>query len=287
MDVEIVVSEQGEFPRLKDKLDKSIIYIFKEHVPKKELSDFNTGEVRNDAIENSSGEFIYTNDSDVVFMNEDFLAKCKELLDPNHKLVLYRPFMRRLPIENFREFKKLVEQVGISKALASLNLSNEFLATTDNAKRDLKITFAVDHEGSLKVRATPMDEFLRCTSNPSIKDKESPPLFENLHYGGSFFRREHFEDVGGYYEQFINWGYEDVDLQWKFKNMFNLQFFPKIEEFAVLHLDHEKMYISPKTANENEKKFAGRIRRGAYSAIEEDKKWKENRSNFLPRGIKI
>lgn len=276
VDVEIIVSEQGRTPKLKNKLGGEIKYIFKKHIPKKNLSDFNPGKIRNDAIRISSGEFIYTNDSDIVFMDENFLEKCKKLLESDSNLVLYRPSMRRLPLENFCEFKKRVKEKRIFNAIDSLNLENEFIASTDKLKRDLKVV-TKNTEEYLKVFTTSKDNFQRYVADSSLKGKEPKIWSENLHAGGNFFRRVHFEEIGGYCEDFINWGCEDSDLQWKFKQIFNLQFFPKINEFTVIHLDHKKDYFSSEMWKRNEGICAERKDKGIHLAIKKDKeKWKNH-----------
>lgn len=276
VDVEVVVSECGESPKLKGRLDPSVKYIFREHAFKKGLSDFNPGRIRNDAVASASGEFIYTSDADTIFINEHFLAKSEEIVSQNRDMVLHRPPMRKLPIDNLEEFKKRVERDGIQTAIASLNLSNEFLATTDDSKRDIKVAVS-NSEGDLRVRITSMEEFERYTADPLLKENEHAIWSENVHYGANLMRREQFESVGGYCEQYINWGCEDTDLQWKLKHMFNLQLFPKIEEFTVIHLDHEKRYLLPEMARRNEDIFARRKQKGVYLAVKEDKERRESR----------
>lgn len=270
INVEIVVAEQGTVPTLEGKLDPSITYLFQAHASGKDTGDFNPGEIRNRAIANASGEFIYTNDADVVFMNKRFLAKSLEILDQNPDMVLHRPPMRRLPIDNFDEFKKRANEHGLPATIASLNLGNEFLATTDHKERDVKVAVS-NSEGDLRVRTTSKEDFDRYLSDSSLKENEHVIWSENVHYGGNFFRREQFESIGGYCERYINWGCEDTDLQWKFKNMFNLQLFPKIAEFTVLHLDHEKRYLLAETVRRNEGVFERRRQGGVYAAIKEDR----------------
>jgi|GEM_PF-1698948 len=279
VDIEIVVSEQGESPKLKDKLDPSIKYLFKKRDHKKGEGDFNPGETRNDAVTNASGEFIYTNDADAIFMNEHFLEKSREILNQNHDMVLHRPPMRKLPIENLEEFKKGAEKNGIQATIASLNLRNEFLATTDDKKRDVRVSIA-NSEGDLRVRTTSMEEFERYIADPSLKANDHVIWSESMHYGGNLMRREQFESIGGYCEQYVNWGCEDTDLQWKLKNTFNLQFFPKIEEFTVIHLDHEKRYVVAETVDRNEGIFTRRRQGGTYQAIKEDKERRRSRTTL-------
>ncbi|KKQ16556.1 MAG: hypothetical protein US31_C0030G0005 [Berkelbacteria bacterium GW2011_GWA1_36_9] len=104
VDVEIIVSEHGDTPKLQSKLDSSVKYIFTKHLIKKGANNFNPGKIRNDGVNISHGEYVYTNDSDVIFMNPLFLWNCKRLLEKDEKLSLFRPRMRRLPIEDFETF---------------------------------------------------------------------------------------------------------------------------------------------------------------------------------------
>ncbi len=270
VDIEIVVAEQGTTPTLEGKLDPSIVYLFQKHASGETMDDFNPGEIRNRAIAKASGDFIYTNDADALFMNTRFLEKSLEILEQNADMVLHRPPMRRLPLDNFDTFKKWVDERGLATAIASLNLNNEFLATTDHREREVKVAVS-NSEGDLRVRTTSKEDFDRYMANVSLKKSEHVIWSEHVHYGGNFFRREQFESVGGYCERYLNWGCEDTDLQWKFKNTFNLQLFPKISMFTVLHLDHEKHYLIADMARRNEEILEQRKQRGVYRAIQEDK----------------
>lgn len=267
--IEIIVSEQGESPKLESKISKGVKYIFNRHVPSKELNDFNPGLIRNLAIANSLGEFVYTNDADILFLNEDYLAKGIDLLMADPSLVLYRPPMRRLPIENFEEFSVLALKKGVSGAINSLDLSQRYLATTDRKKRELKVV-RKSAEEYIKTFTTSMENFKRYMSDSSLKGKEPMIWSEDLHCGGNLFRRHQFEKVGRYCQDFINWGCEDSDIQWKFRASFKLAFFPYTKEFEVLHLDHLKGYFSSKMWKRNESIEKERKKQGIQEAIRQD-----------------
>jgi len=79
-----------------------------------------------------------------------------------------------------------------------------------------------------------------------------------------------FKAVGGYSEEFINWGCEDSDLQWKFSQLYHLQFFP--ENLEVIHLDHPKGYFSPEMWAKNEEISRRRIEEGLERVIERDRR---------------
>jgi len=274
LDYEVIVSEQGEsrkFPEI-----SGVRYIFKYHKPRPDLSNFNPGNVRNEAVALAKGKFVYTNDADVVFLESNYLAKSVEAIRGNLNRVLYRPFMRRLPLDEFIEFERLVYDSGIDKAIASLDLSQRYIATLNGKSRKVRV---FEKERVYPKTFTAFEEDFQVYVSDN-KNKGNEPIFwnENRHCGGNLSRRRQFRDVGGYSEEFINWGCEDSDLQWKFREAYDLQFFPK--DLEVMHLDHTKKYFSPKMWARNEEISARRIKEGLAKAIETDRMNKLWQINF-------
>ena len=266
-DLEIVVSEQGTEPKLKHFLE-GVNYTFTYHAPPTEISDFNPGQIRNRAIEICTGEFIYTTDADIVFLNQQYLSQLKELMDAGSSLAFYRPPMRRLPLDNFEEFLRLSQEFGILNAMASLDRSQEFLINLDKKYRPLKVVQKMDTY--MKTFTASETDHARYKADPTLKGKEPTIWFENLHCGGNFFRRSQFNHVGGYSEEFINWGREDSDLQWKIQQCFELRFIPKETVFEVMHLDHDKSYFSKEMWKRNEAMEQDRQKRGIAYCIAHD-----------------
>jgi hypothetical protein len=266
LDYEVIVSEQGEsrkFPQM-----SGVRYIFKYHKPRPDLSDFNPGNVRNKAVALAKGKFVYTNDSDVVFLEPHYLAKSVGAMKNNLDRILYRPFMRRLPLDEFSEFERRVLEEGISKAISPLNLSQEYIATLNGKPRKIRV-FKKDSI-YLKTFIAFEEDFQNYVGDE--KNKGSEPKFwnENRHGGGNLFRREHFLNVGGYSEEFFTWGCEDSDLQWKFREVYDLQFFP--EGLEVMHLDHPKGYFSSDMWARNEEVCSRRMKKGLEKSIKNDKR---------------
>jgi len=274
IDYEIIVSEQGEYPRfpeIKFHKIKEVKYIFKYHKPKLDLSDFNPGNVRNEAIARATGEFAYTNDADIVFLQQDFLARCVNEIKAHSGRIFYRPFMRRLPIDKFSQFEKLVQEVGITKTIQSLNLEQRYIATLDGIDSRIRKIKVFEKDSTYHKTFTAFEEdFQDYINNKRNRGKE--PMFwnENRHCGGNLFRIEQFKAVGGYSEDFINWGCEDSDLQWKFSQIYDLQFFP--EDLEVMHLDHTKDYFSPEMWARNEEISRKRVEEGLERVIEKDRR---------------
>lgn len=272
IDSEIVVSEQGIARRLPE--IEGVKYIFTYHKPQEKLSDFNPGKVRNIAILNSTKDYVYTIDADVVLPDPYFLKRLLDTLRDNPNKVLYRPFMRRLPLDNFEEFRKWCDSLGIGEALKKLIINQDFLVKTDPEYRELKIFEKISKEAGYKKTFTSLiKDYEKYIEERIGTEKEFNfwPVYwnENRHCGSNFFRRSQFMDVGGYCERFINWGCEDSDLQWKFRETYNLEFFPP--ELEVIHLDHPKGYLSPQMWDLNEKKSAERKSGGVKSAVDYDK----------------
>ncbi|MEK6857356.1 MAG: glycosyltransferase family 2 protein, partial [Nanoarchaeota archaeon] len=257
-------SEQGEeklFPNI-----QGVNHIFKYHKPKSELSDFNPGNIRNIGIKNSTGEFIYTNDADIILPDITYLSRAKEFLEANQGKTIFRPKMRRLPIDNFTVFNNWIEQYGIVEAISKLNFEQTYIVTVDGLPRKVRV---FEKDSSYKKTFTAFEEDFQKFITGENKGKE--PIFwnENRHCGGNMFRREQFVSVGGYCEDFVNWGCEDSDLQWKFAEKYGIEFFP--DELEVIHLDHPKGYFSPEMWVRNEKIITQRKSEGVESAIRLDK----------------
>ena len=273
VETEIIVSEQGEkrrFPEI-----EGVIHIFTHHKPQETLSDFDPGEVRNIAILRSTKEFIYTIDADIVFPDSNFLKKALDALKKDPNKVFFRPFMRRLPLNNFEEFCSWYDSLGLEEALKKLIRNQEFLVKTSPEHREIK-TFEKDSKEAKyrKTFTSLIEDYEKYVKEGRGSDNNLNfwPVYwnENRHCGSNLFRREQFFNVGGYCQKFIDLGCEDSDLQWKFRETYDLQFFPP--ELEVIHLDHTKGYLSPEMWALNEKTSSKRKEEGVSLAIEEDKK---------------
>src|SRR5690606_33684880 len=100
------------------------------------------------------------------------------------------------------------------------------------------------------------------------------PRFSTLdvHGGGILMRREQFDLIGGYCEQYSAWGCHDADIQWKLRNIFELEQFPYETNFEVLHLDHERDYFNQYMWQVNRSIQKRRKDVGVIDAIMEDRK---------------
>lgn len=184
--------------------------------------------------------------------------------------------MRRLPLDNFDDFISIIGKNGLSDALEGLYNNQDFLSKVSPEHREMKVFSKFSKEARYQKTFTSLiEDYQKYVELGLGSDSELNfwPVYwnENRHCGSNLFRRTHFLGVGGYCEDFINWGCEDSDLQWKFRETLNLEFFP--EHLEVLHLDHPKGYLSPKMWEENEKACAHRRDvEGLEASINRDKK---------------
>jgi hypothetical protein len=239
VNLEISIVEQSDYPRLSN--IKNITYM---HTKPVLSSDgfLIPGLVRNLAAKNSKGKFSYNNDGDIIFGDPNYLNNLLKLMERNNEICLYQPSMRRIPLDNFEDFKNRFEEGGIQNAVSDLNLSQPYGATyDDNFVRVRHFKKEINSELEISV-ATQKDH----KAYHGGKNKGKEPFFYTLHMhaGGTLMRRSQFETIGGYCEDFAGWGCHDVDIQYKLKTLFNLQKIHQISDLEVLHLDHTREYFA-------------------------------------------
>lgn len=266
--LEITVVEQSETPSLaEEKLPSLVKYI---HIPisGKEGEFFRPGLVRNTAIKSCTNPLVYSSDGDVIFQNPYFFEEALGLLKGLNGAILFRPPMRRLPLECFEEFREKSDEEGIGTALEGLDRSEPYIATTHSNKVAMKI-FRKHESGRDKVFLYTQRDYDEYQRN-SAKGYE--PFYSTLeiHAGSTLMLKSQFEKVGGFCLQFAGWGCQDADLQWKLKESFGFLQFPNEARFEVLHLDHPKSYFSKERWMENRSIQQLRRERGLKDSISED-----------------
>ncbi|MBT5739811.1 glycosyltransferase family 2 protein [Candidatus Woesearchaeota archaeon] len=266
VDLEIIVAEQGSYPRHRVPNDKRVKHHFEKFHPTD--NNFNPGAIRNMAGARASGEFIYTNDADIVFLDKNYLRNIIELLDCNEDLSLYRPLMLRLSLNEFKQFFDSFKDEGLNATLGKLKQPNDYFLSFHPSFPELKVV--VKQAKYEKTFVATQEDFQRYLSDHSLKGSEPTIFYENLHCGGIATRLDLFRQVGGYCEQFENWGCEDSDLQWKLSKIGKLDFFPKDKRYQVLHLDHPKGYFRSEKWRQNEEKEAIRKKRDFIEVLRGD-----------------
>jgi len=262
----IIVSEEN----LESKLDGisrelPIKHIYSE--PEQDCNGrcvYNTGEIRNRAILEADTKFIYLNDADIIFLNQEYFFQLCEEIDGDEALIW--PPSRRLIQADVDYFLRLVEEKGIDEAISFLRYPNEYVANLSENAHELKV---VSHKNG-RIYTTEISVFQRYLVDESMKGKEPTFWHDIVHIGGIFAQREMILSVGGYSDSYITWGYEDVDLQWKLNEVYSTRIIPKSKNFEVLHLDHPKGYFSPEQNIRNRQLFEKRQTRGVEEAVKYD-----------------
>jgi len=267
--IEVIIAEQSDHPSFNNK--EGINYVF---IPNGEFGEPRyaiPGLVRNQAAKLSSGKYLYNSDGDIVYLNPYYFTEILELIKTGRDVALYRPAMRRLPIEDFDYFRRKYEEMGLWRALNNLDFSEAFTAKMPDSPVHI-IPFRKKESGKLKTFLYSSSDFKRYSKDPNLKGSEPKYSTLSVHAGATFMEREHFQAVGGFCERFTAWGCHDADLQWKLRSKFNLIEFPNFPEYEVLHLDHEKGYFDKKRWQVNREIQQSRRSMGAHLAISEDLK---------------
>lgn len=271
VDLEIILSEQGPQPVLdfKGMNAPNVTHVFSHHEPSNDVSDYSPGQVRNIGIAHSSGEFVYTNDADICFLNPNYLSSLTSLLKEQPEMSLRHPRMKRLPLVEFDNFYEFIQKTDLSSAIKHLHHPSPYIATISGKNVPMKIVDRLKEHG--KVFTAPQDLFNSYLAEDTWKGKEPMIFLEDKHIGGNIVRKKHLEEVCGYTHEYLNWGCEDSDLQWKLEEIFTNRVIPQKQEFEVLHLDHPKGYFEESLWRRNEKRFLERKENGIIDALEIDK----------------
>jgi glycosyltransferase involved in cell wall biosynthesis len=267
VNLEISIAEQSEAPSFK--LSEGITYSF---VPEDILKNnfASPGKVRNKAALSSSGKYLYNSDGDIVYLNPFYFAEMLELIKTGKNVVLYRPPMRRLPLEDFKTFSNAYQGFGLQKTLDLLDMSEDFCAKIPESSASI-IPIIKKESGRIKTFLFSNSDFKKYLEDPSLKGSEPQYSTLNIHAGGTFVEREQFLEIGGFCEEFAAWGCHDADLQWKLKEKFNLIEIPRLPEYEVLHLDHKRGYFNKDQWQANRDIQQNRKLYGVEKAILEDK----------------
>ena len=229
----------------------------------------NCSKLINQGYSISKGNFVYISDADVVLASNTFLGDAAEYSQKNGNLILTRPKMRRLLLEDWEWFQELFKSDGIA-SLQKLDFSQEHLVTPFNKPRQIKV-FKKFENGRLKTFIASQKDFEEYISDDNHQGEEPKYWNQERHCGGTFLTRNQFKRVGGYCEQFIGWVCWDADFQWKLKSLFEADYFPEECSFEVIHLDHSKEYFDKQKWEHDKKLQELRRNLGAMKCSEYDK----------------
>ncbi len=266
VNIEIVVAEQSDEPSLAD--TRGITYV---SVDPTKINNRHSipGMVRNLAVRSSFGNYVYNSDGDIVFPNNRFFYEILELIKTGKDIALYRPPMRRLPLSEFDYFRANWEKNGIENAVNGLDMTEKFIAKSPGSKSRIK-SFRKKESGKIKTFLCTDEDYDEYMDVKNGKGTEPRFFTLDVHAGGTFMERRHFDQVGGFCEKFVAWGCHDADIQWKLRGILNLIEFPKDKEYEVLHLDHPRGYFDEEIWKINRALQQSRRERDVRGVIAED-----------------
>jgi predicted glycosyltransferase involved in capsule biosynthesis len=249
-DLEIIVSRLGSkstVERIPTFINaRQIITEYPANLP------FNCALARNLGAKAASCNRLYFSDADILFFEKDYFKKNVVL---SSEEVLRRPIMRRMCKFDVDIFLDRLDKMPFSKVLMSIDLSKPYLAALSN-RAEVKVFSKPNNDGEATIFLSAIDDF-----NEFIrlgKPKGTEPIYwtMNRHYSGGCISKSLFEFVGGFCTDYVGWGCEDDDFNFK------IQHFSKSSDLTgeVIHLDHlrstfdKNRWESNKTRLESRKK---------------------------------
>lgn len=270
---EVILVEQSSQPssiykELAGEYRIKYIHTYSESKQNQEL--YNLGRVRNVGASVASGEYLYFTDADILFLNNKYLDELIRV-SKSWGANLYRPSMYRL-LERSR-----VEFIN--------DYMNDIEISIDDGKM---FCIAVYNQTEHKIEISPDDEIIDiingqyhvCSKKDYNRVKNNKEFHSDkieefiwvptFHYGGTLIKKCDFWRIGGYCEQYYNWGLEDEDIHWKLKETTGLLYmYDTFSEEKLIHLEHERNYNN-NTYEKNQKIFQERVKEGVKSAIIHD-----------------
>ena len=266
---EIIVSEHNKTPSFRDESQKlGVSYFFLPVSDENGKVHFSLGKMRNNGIINSKGDIIYINDGDIIFYQENYLTRIAKKVQHTPNSFFIEPKMRRLPIVDFEKFRSKVQQSNLSSVISEFFFPDQYIVSMNKNNS----TTIVRRKSTGKVYTTSESLFKLYNEGLSkgIYKEFDPRIWSTtIHHGTLVAKKEYFELIGGYHDLYLDWGYEDVDIQWKFAQKFIE--IPLFEDgLEVIHLDHSKDYFSIERGKQNKQLFLARKKQGIENIIESD-----------------
>ena len=268
--LEIILTESNLTPML-DKFAESlnIKYYFLQHPDPNIL--FSPGRIRNFGVLNSLSDVLYITDSDVVFQNRNYMANLFHEYQRNKKSSLRWPPMRRIPVEFTDTFIKNASASGLDEALSLLSYHEDHIAIPPGESYPIRVLKRKNMTETGQIFTTRPHYYRQYFEENLWRGLEPLIWHQIVHIGGILLSRKLFDTVGGYCEEYTGWGNEDIDIQWKLIALDQIEYVENNSDFEVLHIDHDKPYLSKDTWTPNKLRFEQRKKQGFEFCIKQDR----------------
>ena len=257
VNTEIIVVEQNQKESILLKnfcLKNEIKYLF---VPSNNHPN-NIGFLKNVAIVNACGEYLYFNDFDVVFIQDNYLSKLVKYMDKFKFENLVRPRMIRL-LDNHADFCEQFPKVCYK------NLHKCF-ATFNNGKVNC------NQNESYALINNLMHVRIGENKNQNFAENEIEDFCWqlNFHCGGLICNSSLVQKIGGFSLCYDKWGMEDIDFQWRLNEFYGTRYINDcIKDAIVLHLEHPTR-AENESYKKNRNTFSKRRKNGLVNSIKKD-----------------
>lgn len=256
---EVIIVEQNnkKSEGLEDFCKKhKIKYLFVDNL----TNSSNIGFLKNIAIANATGKYLYFNDLDVILVDKFYLLKLVNFMNKNNCKNLVRPKMLRL-LNNHNEFCKNFHKINYK------NVSSCFINYEHNKIKSLQNESYALINNLVHVR-------IGENTNQNFNENQIKNFDWqlNFHCGGLICDRDLVHNIGAFSLAYCNWGMEDIDFQWRLNEFYGTRLINDcVSDLIVVHIEHQS-----RADNERYKKnreiFSLRREKGLKSSIKEDLK---------------
>lgn len=226
--------------------DTNICYFWEET----KINVGNMGLLKNRCILSVKTRYIYFSDTDIIFLQPDYLEKLERYMELSGQTILVRAPMKRL----IRGKEDLFKALDLNSPIRIENSLNRCFV------------YFVDG----KIVGAEYERYKYINNLPHVQLEATGDWQLAYHSGGVAADTKRIRDVGGYSMDYYGWGMDDIDLQWKLNETFGARAIDDcVSGLSVLHIEHpsrceEKRYQLNRTV------FKDRVNRGLMNAIKED-----------------
>ena len=265
VEIELIVSEQNTSSQLQELCQKhDIKLVYSRPELRCGVPFFSPGLIRNHALIEATSEYIYTNDSDIIFPDPYYLCNLVKYSERVGKSVYWPPMMR-IDIHSFDAFYEANVNYDSDYALALLTKLNNYVLGIGQPPFDVNVSYK---DGEKLVIGE--ENYRMYKSCPEMKGMEPTIWNPVFHRGGTLAKALELRKLGGYSPHYEAWGYEDTDIHWKIREKFGIKRVPDEDKYKVYHLDHPKPYFDQFLFKNNYSKFNARKEKGIDTCIKED-----------------
>lgn len=252
---EIILCEQNFVATewLKDFCEASgIIYIYLPE-PMKKSQRGNMGLLKNTCVKRVTSDYICFSDTDIIFLNENYLGTLMQYMISSSHPILVRPPMLRL-----YEGKQLL--------FDSIDRNGNFDIRIYNPENHCAVQFNGE-----QIEACGKEKYKFFNNLPHFTRTCKPEIWQlTYHSGGIFVKTSTLLNVGGYGMEYFGWGLDDIDLQWKLNEAVGARAVSEcVPGMSVLHFEHPSRYDEI-LYQKNRTVFEQRRTQGLDAVIEKD-----------------